>query len=230
MIDYRKDLPPMPDRIARLPVEGRGYPVPWFVPWFDEHGKPVPTGQGKPDFRLMNQGALVQAVRNSQCWICGESLGAYRTFVIGPMCGINRISSEPPSHLDCADFAAKACPFLSRPSAHRRETNMPALAKEQVGIANLRNPGLALLWTTKRYRIRVMKGDGRVGGGVLFHLGEPEHVRWICEGREATREEVMSSMDSGLVFLRAAAEEDGPAAIRELDAEYKRALRLVPAA
>ena len=36
-----KPLPPMPSRIAALPVDERGYPVPWFVAWID----------GKPEFR-----------------------------------------------------------------------------------------------------------------------------------------------------------------------------------
>lgn len=28
-------LPPIPDAIAKLPRDERGYPVPWFVPWID---------------------------------------------------------------------------------------------------------------------------------------------------------------------------------------------------
>lgn len=30
------------------------------------------------------------------------------TFVVGPMCELNRISGEPPSHRECAEFSA-AC-------------------------------------------------------------------------------------------------------------------------
>ena len=36
--ELRPDLPPLPGRIAKLPVY-RGYPVPWFVTWMDEDGE-----------------------------------------------------------------------------------------------------------------------------------------------------------------------------------------------
>lgn len=96
-----KDLPP---RIAKLPTDERGYPVPYFVEWID----------GKPDFRVMSSKNLARAVKYRRCWICGEELGRFLCFTIGPMCGVNRISSEPPSHYDCARFAVSACPFLTR--------------------------------------------------------------------------------------------------------------------
>jgi hypothetical protein len=35
------------------------------------------------------------------------------SFVVGPMCGINRNSAEPPSHKECAQWSARNCPFLS---------------------------------------------------------------------------------------------------------------------
>jgi hypothetical protein len=42
MSELRKDLPDgMPESVGRLPVDHRGYPVPWFVAWID----------GKPEFR-----------------------------------------------------------------------------------------------------------------------------------------------------------------------------------
>jgi hypothetical protein len=32
----RAELPELPSRITRLPVDDRGYPVPWFGEWFDQ--------------------------------------------------------------------------------------------------------------------------------------------------------------------------------------------------
>ena len=46
-----KDLPPLPRRFLGLPIDDRGYPVPWFVHWVD----------GKPDFRLVRPDGAVEA-------------------------------------------------------------------------------------------------------------------------------------------------------------------------
>lgn len=214
----------MPARIASLPRDHRGYPVPWFVVWFDPNERPVARGEGVPDFRVVMPGAL-QAAINGACWICGGKIGRNQTFVIGPMCAVNRNSAEPPSHHECADYSARACPFLSRPHARRRENAMPGEATEAAGIMLSRNPGVTLLWTTRSYR----PYRDPITGGVLFDIGEPSKVEWIAEGRTATREEVMASIDSGLPHLREYAEQDGPDAMRELDRYVERAMELVPA-
>jgi len=99
----REDLPPLPSRMQTLKLDHRGYPVPWFVAWID----------GKPDFRVMDGKKMNQAVRFKKCWVCGSPLGRRFTFCIGPMCAINRTIGEPPSHHECVDFSARACPFLS---------------------------------------------------------------------------------------------------------------------
>ena len=80
------------------------------------------------------------------------------------------------------------------------------------------------MWTTLSYT--VIK-DGR--GGALFQVGEPRRVEFFCEGRAATRAEVMASIDSGLPLLRQMAERDGPESVAELQRMYDKALALVPA-
>lgn len=194
-------FPNLPPRMRHLPLDHRGFPVPWFVAWID----------GAPDFRVIAEGKIRAAVRHGHCWLCGEKVGAFKTFVIGPMCAVNRVSAEPPSHLECAVFAAEACPFLTRPKMRRNEKDMPAESKAPAGEMIARNPGVALLWTTKRFQI---VNDGR--GGVLFDVGEPHQVRWYAEGRQATRKEVLASIESGLPLLTAAAKRDGLMAMAEL--------------
>lgn len=224
MTELRQELPPLPERMQRLPVEDRGYPVPWFVAWLDENGDPVPRGEGKPDFRIIHPETIAEAVRFQKCWLCGERLGAYKAYVIGPMCAVNRTSAEPPSHRDCADFAARACPFLARPHARRRDVGKPGQSVEGPGIALQRNPGVALVWVTKKLRRRP---DGR--GGVLFDVGEPVETRWYAEGRPATRAEVCESIETGLPSLREIAEQDGKLALKALEKARDRAMELVPA-
>lgn len=194
MSALRSDLPPLPDRMAKLPVH-RGYPVPWFVSWMQEDGKTLcARGEGAPEFRVVPPGSVEEAVSRNTCWVCGQRLGAFKTFVAGPMCGVNRNSSEPPSHHECGLFSAIACPFLSKPQAKRREEGMPSSVMAGIGIT--RNPGVAMLWTTKKY---VAKRD--ISGGLLIEMGEPEKVEWLCKGREATREEIEESIDTGLPLL-----------------------------
>jgi hypothetical protein len=124
MNKYLDTLPqPIPQRILSLPVQN-GHPVPWFV---------AEVG-GKYDFRIIDPTKFAPAIKHRRCWICGERLGSYLAFPIGPMCAINRTISEPPSHKACAEWAIKACPFLAQRQQERRYTNLPKI-QEPGGIA-----------------------------------------------------------------------------------------------
>lgn len=197
----RPTLPPLPPRLARLPIDARGYPVPWFVAVVD----------GVPDHRVVDSAKVREAVRFHRCMMCGDNLGAYLTFVAGPMCGLNRVSGEPPHHRECAEYAVRACPFLTRPKAQRREAGLEGMAPPG-GILLPRNPGVSMLYTTKRYEVE------RAGPGVIFRMGPPVSVTWTAEGRPATRAEVLASIASGYPALHALAVKDGPEAVRALDA------------
>lgn len=180
-------LPELTDRISKLPIDERGYPVPWFVAWPD----------GKPDFRIVDDRKLIRAVKEKLCFVCGQPLGSYKAFVIGPMCSINRTSAEPPNHVDCAEWSVKGCPFLTKPHMVRREDEKTAeLEKNVPGEMIKRNPGVMCIWVTKSYD---MFSDGR--GGILIKIGNPESVSWWRDGRTATRLEVESSIESGLPSL-----------------------------
>ena len=186
-VALRPELETLPSRMLSLAVDERGYVVPWFVDWID----------GKPEFRAMNPEKWVRAIREKLCWVCGERLGRWMTFVAGPMCGINRTSSEPPSHLECARWSARNCPFLNNPQALRREDeDVNPLSRCVGGVAIQRNPGVTMLWTTNTYSIF---DDGR--GGRLVHMGEPTTVEWYASGRLATKEQVVASIDAGFPAL-----------------------------
>ena len=200
----------IPNQMKHLRISDEGYPVPWFVKWIDE----------KPDFRVFDPEKFRTAVNHSRCWLCGKPLGRYLTFVIGPMCMINRINAEPPSHLACAEYAALACPFLTQPRMRRNEKDLPAM-HDAAGIPILRNPGVCVLWTTYSYK------PVRERGGILFELGKPEHVRFYANGRPATRDEVMVSIVTGLPILRAADGND-PVANKMIDERVQEAMQLLP--
>jgi hypothetical protein len=200
----------MPARIAKLPVDKRGFPVPKFVTWFD----------GQPDFRVIRPSSVVNCVRKRLCWICGEPIGVRMAFVIGPMCAINRISSEPPSHKECAVFAARNCPFLSTPLARRREKDLPEERYVLDGHID-HNPGVAAVWITKTYTVTP------VDTGYLFKIGTPLSIAFYCEGRLATRAEIDAAIDKGLPFAVEVARQEGDFGVLALTRQRQELERLL---
>lgn len=200
----------LPERMSSLRISDEGYPVPWFVPWID----------GKPEFRGMDGEKLGIAIRHKKCWLCGHDLGKYMVFTIGPMCAVNRVSSEPPSHRDCAQYAVRACPFLSQPKMRRNEKDMPE--GDVAGIGIKRNPGVTLLWTTLSYR--TFRASG--GPGILISVGEPIKLEYFREGRQAYHDEILESMESGLPALMKEAVKEGPKAVAALNEQYANAVRM----
>lgn len=200
----RPGLPPLPKSMWHLPVDGRGFPAPWFISWLDEAGQPVSDGHGHPDFRVIGPGKVQKAIQQQLCWICGKQfLGPPLVAVLGPMCTITRTSAEPPSCLACARYAMRACPFLTRPRMRRNEVGLPEQTCDAPGIAIDRNPGVAALWMTDRvFYSRQTQ---------LFTVGDPLDVEWWAEGRPATRDEVLASIQSGLPFLRQVCEDEAEA-------------------
>ena len=216
----RPDITEPPRFMQHLPIDKRGYPVPWFVDWIN----------GEPEFRAMDMRKFRAAINGRLCWTCGTPLFKEEVFVIGPMCAVNRISSEPPSHRECAEYAAVNCPFLSKPHMHRRtDETFEEGKKNAAGLMIERNPGVTLLWYTRRHHLLTVRNRPGAGDGVLFQLGRPFNVRWFCRGRTATRAEVLESIDTGYPLLRDAAEKhDGPEGIAHLETQLVTAMRLVP--
>lgn len=215
-VPMKPGLEKLPPKMINLPVDGRGYPVPWFVAWVD----------GKPEFRAMDPKKLADAIGHRLCWVCGGKLGTYLVFTVGPMCGINRTSGEPPSHKDCASWSARNCPFLSNPDMVRREddvVNNAKLAAHSEGSAISRNPGVTLLWTTRNYQFFELQT-----GKVIITMDEPTAVEWWYRGRTATRREVVDSIESGLPALENAARVE-PGGLELLERMKDRFWKLLPA-
>jgi hypothetical protein len=200
----------LPKRMERLAIDRRGFPVPWFASWVN----------GEPDFRVIDRAKIEAAHHAKVCWICGGKLSAKKAFVIGPMCAVNRISSEPPAHRECAHYAALACPFLSQPRARRNDKDLPDGKVDPAGMIQ-RNPGVTLIWVTRSYeRVAVTDASGRRYDR-LFHVGEPIELHWWREGRPATRDEVWDAIESGLPYF---VETAGEAPTAEQIADLERLL------
>jgi hypothetical protein len=209
--------PPPPPRVARLPRDRHGRPVPWFVAVID----------GQPDFRIVAEGKVEDAIRFDKCFVCGEVLGRRVTFPVGPMSTINRTAPEPPTHRECALFAVVSCPFLARPGMKRRQAGLPeglALQTHGPGASAAHNPGVTALWTTRE---RQPFADGATW---LFRMGEPDEVAWFAEGRAATRAEAAEALEAERDHLHAlVTQAAGPADEHTaLDTAYTQALRYLP--
>jgi hypothetical protein len=199
----------MPERIRALPRDPRGYPIPFFVQWFD----------GRPDFRVMSPERYQAAVTRNCCWTCGQKLGRNLAFVGGPLVAAQQASAEPSSHLECAIFAAKACPFLAFPKAKRREAAMPKEVANLPGIQIAENPGVTAVYVTRSAQLMDQ----------MFRLGAPERVYWFHAGREATVDEVVAARNQAIErFLNEAGRT--VQAIRHADILSKRLASLLPAA
>lgn len=211
----RRGLPPLPERVRKLPLESRGYPIPWFACTLDD---------GTRDIRVADNVKRVLAVKRRLCWICGEQLGQFLAFVIGPMCAVNRNTAEPPSHRECAEFAVQACPFMLHPKADYRGSNLPdGTTTSPTGLPG--NPGATCIWITRSFKPYRVPGSKEW----LINIGDPVEVQWWSEGKRATRARIMEALDARLPILRRYAELDGAEGLRALDAQVQRALLLLPA-
>jgi hypothetical protein len=213
--ELRPELPALPERMERLPIDARGYPVPAFVA----------NVNGEPDFRIADGAFKEHAQRNGLCYVCGQPFTTrHRWYVIGPMSVVNRTTSEPAVHRECALFSVKGCPFLMRAHAVRRENALPdATYADEASIS--RNPGVTALYSTRTCEVY---RRGRNQGDFLLFLGEPEEVEWYKAGQLATRSEVLASIQSGYHLLLAEAEKEGKEALFALFQSTERAFPILP--
>jgi hypothetical protein len=98
----------MPERIARLPRDKRGYPIPWNVLVADD---------GTPFFTVNDDRKAWRAVREGLCPICGERLGRWCWLVGGPRSAFDPYGAylDLPMHRDCGEFSLATCPYLALP-------------------------------------------------------------------------------------------------------------------
>ena len=198
----RPGLPRLPERMSHLPTDDRGYPIPEFVSNLD----------GKRDFRVVSLEHLANCVQHDVCWICGQILGVWKVFVLGPLPAIQGITNEPPSHPECAEFAARACPFLLLPKAQLRSIdnlNIQKLPQRSEG-----NPGVCCLYTVRGYAYQ------KEPKGIVFRTGRAVQVDWYTQGRPATRREVLDAINTSLAAAGRTGDEQ---------AIEKRVAELVPA-
>lgn len=103
---------PIPERMARLPKDVRGFPIPANVLVVD----------GKPYFTINDeQWTREKAIGERRCSLCGEALNA-AWFIGGPLSCFTEAGAfrDPPVHYSCGVYALQVCPYLVMPSYNKR--------------------------------------------------------------------------------------------------------------
>lgn len=210
----RRDLPPLPRRLIGRPIDHRGFPVPWFVT--------QKTDDGRWNFVVLDRAQILRAQRLRLCWICGQQLGRFGTFVVGPITGITMAAGEPPAHLDCATFAAKACPFLVNPSMRRNDVQRGDANESFGGVPLEHNPGVIALWSCTKWQVQ------RAHVGHIFRLPKPTSLSFWAEGRRASPAEIERSIHLGLPKIIEIAAEEGAGSLRDLATACQAYRNLLP--
>jgi hypothetical protein len=104
---------PVPARMAKLPRDRRGYPIPWVV---------LRDKEGRAHFTVNDELKRRLALKKELCPICGRKLLRGRWFVGGGMSATHPQGAylDPPMHDECAHYALLVCPYLAAPSYAKR--------------------------------------------------------------------------------------------------------------
>lgn len=106
-------LAALPPGLAARPFdERRGIPVPWMnmraEDPLDVDGEPT-----VPDYTAIWAPTVVKCAEQRLCGICGGDLGYRFAFIGGPKSAANRLYSDPPFCLPCAEAAMTLCPHIA---------------------------------------------------------------------------------------------------------------------
>lgn len=100
------DRTPVPRRMRTLPLDPRGYPIPYIV---------LRDRNGDPHFTINDSRVRLRCVLQRRCGICGKKINGPVWFVGGPLSAFHPHGaySDGPLHDDCAEYALKVCPWLA---------------------------------------------------------------------------------------------------------------------
>lgn len=110
---------PIPDMMKGLPLDKRGFPIPFLVA-YDLAGEPM--------FTVNDDQKTMRAITESLCGICGQEL-TYGDlwWVGGPLSAFHPDGCyvDGPMHAECSTYALMACPHLAAPKYTKRIDALP---------------------------------------------------------------------------------------------------------
>jgi hypothetical protein len=100
---------PVPERMARLPRDPRGYPI---------FAMALRDDAGRAHFTVNDEGLRRRLIRHDRCSICGGKLLRGRWFIGGEKSAFHPQGCyiDPPTHAECARYALRVCPYLASPT------------------------------------------------------------------------------------------------------------------
>jgi len=122
---------PVPDRLARLAKDKRGYPI-FFIA--------TVLPDGSPAFTVTDPKKLMRCIKGDLCSLCGTKLHRGRWFVGGPFSALHHAGSyaDPPMHHECMRYAMQVCPYLAAPSWTNDLSAHGAAKAVEAGIPTVR--------------------------------------------------------------------------------------------
>lgn len=117
----------------------KGFPIP-FTTLIKE--------DGTPDFRGTDQHRWAECVTKGLCGLCGQPLIYWQAFIGGEKCKESRLFFDPAMHVKCAEFAAKACPFIVGCKSYSIKTNQDPTAYRNISAER---PTHMYLFKTRGY-------------------------------------------------------------------------------
>ncbi|WP_149264271.1 hypothetical protein [Actinomadura sp. K4S16] len=143
----------IPQRLAHLPVcPRRNVPVPYAN---------ITTEDGQHDFTALDSAKVVRLAAERRCGICEDTLDYWIVFLGGERSAQSRAYTDPPMHEECARFAARTCPYVTRAHMSRRKTPLTPDTTVPKGFSEDK-PAEFLLYFTRSYKHQVTRD------GVLF--------------------------------------------------------------
>lgn len=105
----------MPDGLAKRP-QWKGFPVPYVLGW---------SGEGAPDFKVVDPATVAKCLKYRLCGLCGLSMRPPVAFLGGPRSAESGLYLDPPSHPDCAEYAARVCPHYAGGKGYADAAHLP---------------------------------------------------------------------------------------------------------
>lgn len=163
---------PIPGRLARRPRDRRGYPIPAMV---------LIKEDGTPDFRVTDVEKWVRACNERTCALCGEQLGRHLAFVGGPRVYENRLFTDLPMHLECAEYALQVCPYIAVPNFKYASTLADVGEGVSLRVAaevEVARPDRFMLGITRSYQVVKLPG-----GSYAVRAAPWEQIAWWQDGK-----------------------------------------------
>lgn len=146
----------IPERLQKRPVGRDGKIIPWYAgddPDSFDMGKTFP-------------GRIQESIDHRSCFMCGDELGEYQSFMLTPEMTISRFSFDAPAHPNCVELIV-----------HQRWDF----------------DGICAIWTSKN-PIAVCNPIGPIVAPG-FYIGDPTAVTWYNRLGKASRQEIIDELD-----------------------------------